>query len=102
MEPYVVDITLNVEQILSKLRLLLLCHRHYTMVIDGLDECEYGEVKALVDSIQSLMQTSKRIFRLFLTSRSDFALALSEQLQPDCQIHTLFRPPIMALRFRTT
>ena len=87
MEPYIGGITLNVEQILSKLRLLLPCHRHYTMVIDGLDECEYSEVKALVESIQSLMQTSKQVFKLFLTGRSDFALRTSEQLRPDYQIH---------------
>ena len=87
MEPYVGGITLNIEQILSKLRVLLPCHRHYTMVIDGLDECEYGEVKTLVESIQSLMQTSKQVFKLFLTGRSDFALKISEQLKPDCQIH---------------
>ena len=87
MEPYVGGITLNIEQISSKLRLLLPCHRSYTMVIDGLDECEYGEVKALVESIQSLMQTSKQVFKLFLTGRSDLALKISEQLQPDCQIH---------------
>ena len=86
MEPYVGGIALNVEQILSKLRLLLPCHRHYTMVIDGLDECEYGEVKALVDLFQSLMQTSKRVFKLLLTGRSDFALRLSEHLQADYQI----------------
>ena len=87
MEPYVGGITLNIEQILSKLRLLLPCHRHYTMVIDGLDECEYGEIKALVEIIQSLMQTSNRVFKLFLTGRSDFTLRLSHQLQPDCRIH---------------
>ena len=87
MEPYVGGLTLNIEQILSKLRLLLPYHRHYTMVIDGLDECEYSEVNALVESIQSLIQTSKQVFKLFLTSRSDFAIRISEQLQPDCQIH---------------
>ena len=87
MEPYVGGITLNIEQILSRLRHLLPCHRHYTMVIDGLDECDYGEVKALVESIQSLMQTSKQVFKLFLTCRSDLALRISEKLQPDWQIH---------------
>ena len=87
MEPYVGDITLNIEQILSKLRILLPCHRHYTMVIDGLDECEYGEVTALIELIQSLMQTSEQVFKLFLTCRSDLALRISEQLHPDGQIH---------------
>ena len=87
MEQYVGGITLNIEQLLSRMRLLLPCHKHYTMVIDGLDECEYGEVTALVESIQSLMQTSKQVFKVFLTCRSDLALRISEKLQPDWQIH---------------
>ena len=86
MHPNSVGITLSTEQILSNMMLLLPRHRHYIMVIDGLDECEYDEVRALVASIQSLLKRSSHILKIFLTGRSDFASRVSEQLQPDFQI----------------
>lgn len=79
--------TLSTEQILSDMMLLLPRHRQYIMVIDGLDECEYDQARALVGSIQSLLRLSSHIFRIFLTGRSDFASRVSEQLPPDFQIH---------------
>lgn len=81
-----VGITLSTEQILSDMMLLLPRHRHHIMVIDGLDECEHDQVRALLGSIRSLLRLSSHVFKLFLTGRSDFASRVSEQLSPDFQI----------------
>ena len=87
MDPSLGGITLDTERILSNMLLLLPRHKHYVMVIDGLDECEYDEVRALVESLQSLLKSSKYVFKVFWTGRSNFAIRVSAQLQPDHQIH---------------
>lgn len=87
MDPSIGDITLDIEQILSNMVLLLPRHKQYIMVLDGLDECEYEEIRVLVESIQSLLKSSKHIFKLFWTGRSDFSSRVSEQLRPDFEVH---------------
>ena len=87
MKPGIGDITLDTEQILSSLLLLLPPERHYVIVLDGLDECDYKEVEVLVKSIQSLLKSSKHVFKVFWTGRSDFASRVSEQIRPDYQVH---------------
>ena len=89
MDPGLGGITLDTERVLSFMLLLLPRHKHYVMVIDGLDECEYDEVRALVELLQSLLKSPKHVFKLFWTGRSDFATRVSAQLQPDHQIHIL-------------
>ena len=80
------DNTLDTEQILSSMLLLLPPKKHYIIALDGLDECDYKEVEVLVGAIQSLLKSSKHIFKLFWTGRSDFASRISEQIRPDYQI----------------
>ena len=89
MDPSLRGITLDTERVLSSMLLLLPRHKHYVMVIDGLDECEYDEVRALVKLLQPLLKSSKHVFKLFWTGRSDFATRVSAQLQPDHEIHIL-------------
>ena len=87
MKSSVGDNTLDTEEILSSILQLLPPKKHYIIVLDGLDECDYKEVEVLVGSIQSLLKSSKHIFKLFWTGRSDFASRISEQIRPDYQIH---------------
>ena len=87
MDPSIGDITLDIEQILSNMVLLLPRHKQYIMVLDGLDECEYEEVRVLVESIRSLLKSSMHVFKLFWTGRSDFSSRVSEQLRPDFEVH---------------
>lgn len=82
-----VGTTLSTEQIVSDMMLLLPPHWQYILVIDGLDECEKDQAKALLGSIQSLLKLSSHMFRIFLTGRSDFASRVSEQIPPDYHIH---------------
>ena len=86
MDPDVGGLIPDIEQILSKLKFLLPRHKHYSMMIDGLDECEYDEVGALVAAIQSLLKSPGQIFKLFWTGRSDFASRVSEQLPPNFHV----------------
>ena len=87
INPSIGDVTLNTDQVLSNMLLLLHHHKHYIMVLDGLDECEHEEVLVLIESIQSLLKSSKHVFKVFWTGRSDFTSRLSEQFRPDFQIH---------------
>ena len=89
IDPSLGGITFDTNRVLSYMLLLLPRHKHYVMVIDGLDECEYDEVMALVELLQSLLKSSKHVFKLFWTGRSDFATRVSAQLQPDHEIHIL-------------
>lgn len=87
MEPSIRNSILDIERILSNMLLLLPQHKQYFMVLDGLDECEDEEVWVLVESIQSLLNSSRHIFKVFWTGRSDFASRVSEQFRPDFQVH---------------
>lgn len=87
INPSIGDVTLNTDQVLSNMLLLLPQHKHYIMVLDGLDECEYEEVRVLIESVQSLLKSSKHVFKLFWTGRPDFVSRVSEQFRSDFQIH---------------
>ena len=87
MEPSIRNSVLDIERILSNMLLLLPQHKQYFMVLDGLDECEDEEVWVLVESIRSLLNSSRHIFKVFWTGRSDFASRVSEQFRPDFQVH---------------
>ena len=77
----------DTERILSNMLLLLPRHKQYFLVLDGLDECDFGEVKILVESIQSLLKSSEHTFKAFWTGRSDFASRVSTQFRPDFHVH---------------
>lgn len=81
------DLIFNMEQIVSHLLLRLPRHKDYILVIDGLDECEYEEVKLLVELLRPLLKSSDQVFKLFWTARSDFAIRISEHFQPDFHVH---------------
>ena len=87
VEPSLEEISPDTEHILSNLLLLLPQYKNYIMVLDGLDECEYEEVSIFVESIQSLLKSSKHTFKVFWTGRSDFASRLLEQFRSDFHIH---------------
>ena len=89
MDPTVGELTFGTERILSDMLLALPQHKQYFIVLDGLDECEYEEVRELAGSIQTLLESSKHIFKLFWTGRSDFASKFLEELRHDFQVHIL-------------
>jgi hypothetical protein len=62
-------------------------YQYYVLVIDGLDECEYEEVKLLIELLRSLLNSSGQVFKLFWTGRSDFAIKVSEFFRPNFQVH---------------
>ena len=86
-DPNVGNFPLGTEQILSNTLRLLPQHRCCFVVLDGLDECQYEEVKALFESIQSLLRSSNHVIKLFVTGRSSFASKISEQLGHDFRVH---------------
>lgn len=54
------DFNLNTQQILSHMLLRLPHYKYYILVIDGLDECESGEVKHLIELLRSLLASSEQ------------------------------------------
>ncbi len=81
------DCRLNAEQIISHMLVRLPRYQYYILVIDGLDECEYEEVKLLIELLRSLLSSSDQVFKLFWTGRSDFAVRVSEFFRPNFQVH---------------
>ena len=79
------DITLNIEQILTHMKLLPQ-QKNYYIILDGLDECEYTEVEVLVESLQALLDPATSLFKLFWTGRSDFAARVSERFRPEYHV----------------
>lgn len=80
-------ITPDIEQILSNILLLFPRHKQYFLMLDGLDECDFEEVKLLIESIQSLFRSFEYTFKIFWTNRSDFASLVTSQFKFDFQIH---------------
>ena len=79
-------IALDADRIVGYLLELLPKGREYIIVLDGVDECEREDITTLLDLIQSLQNAPGRIFKLFLTARSDIAVRISEQIQAGWQV----------------
>ena len=76
------DRSLSTEQILSSMRLLL-PPRSYTIILDGVDECEFEEAMSIFDRIRSLMNDCHFTLKLFFTCRTDFTSRISKYFKPE-------------------
>ena len=78
--------TLDIQQIVDAMLLVLPQARVYIMVLDGLDDCRQKEVNALIDCLQSLAALSGFFLKIFWSCRTDFVSRFPQRLRPDFQV----------------
>ena len=72
--------------ILNFLKTVLTGKRRYFIVLDGLDECEEEQSKALVDILRELLDTPLLHIKLYLTTRTSVMNWVPLKLQPERHI----------------
>ena len=78
-------ITLDMEQIMTHALRLLPADKQYIAVLDGLDECDPQEASRVLETLQTLLDSSHS-FKLFWTGRSDFIARVSQQLKSNFHV----------------
>ena len=76
----------DIQRIADAMLLLLPHSTRYIMVLDGLDECEWEEISALIYCLRFLMRSPDHIFKVFWSGRTDYVSKISQQLRPDFQV----------------
>ena len=84
--PVTDNVTLDTDQIIRHLLELLPHDRDYTILVDGLDECEQDEANLVIKRLQSLVYLAGHIFKVFWTGRFDFVARASPAFNPNFRI----------------
>ena len=72
---------LGTEELIGLLQELHLKPRKVFLTVDGIDECQKGEIEKVLDCLNDL-HSSKTIFRIYLSSRPDVFTWASKKLSP--------------------
>ena len=77
--------TFGVDELLSFINTLTPV-KNLTVIIDGIDECEYEEAESIIQILYSLSQSAQFHLRLFWSCRIDLAAKMSKKFNPEHQI----------------
>jgi len=80
------DVTLDTHQIAQRMLLHFPINNQYIILLDGLDECEHEEAERLITVCRTLLQSTKHIFKIFWSVRSDFVARLCQTIPSDFRL----------------
>ena len=74
------DITFNLERIELYLLKLLTDSKEYFVILDGIDECDHGEITLFFESYERIQASARFTTKLFFTARSDVVAKVPKRL----------------------
>lgn len=80
------DATLDVHQIAQLMLLHFPINSQYIILLDGLDECKHEEAERLITVCRTLLQSTKHVFKIFWSVRSDFIPRLCQKSPSDFRL----------------